>query len=241
MSEVTVNDIFNNMPKEEVNNEESNNSDAVDRIFGNLNNGDESKSEENSSHPLSELDVRGLGEQYMKESHMPRRSWNPNEIRTPIYDTPMPAPYLGGYRHVPDFTMRRFMDASYDNYTKDVFQMLTDGYENRIKQIKCILTVEEWDILNGTNFMSPFPMIQRYVAIITKLATNNVFEARPEDSVLTSGGYNFLGETTTNIVLDKHANMVNIKNVGVYNARKGDVVSFALSRYGYDGEIWRKL
>lgn len=239
MSEVTVNDIFNNMPKEEVHNEEPNNSDAVDRIFSNLNNAVESTPEENSSHPLSELDVRGLGEQYMKESHIPRRSWNPNERPTPRYG-PLPTPYLGGYP-VPDFTMKRFMDASYDNYTKDVFQMLTEGYENRVKQIKSILTVEEWDILNGTNFMSPFPMIQRYVAIITKLATNNVFEARPEDSVLTSGGYNYLGETKTNVVLDKHANMVNIKNEGMYNARKGDVVSFGLSRYGYDGEIWRKL
>ena len=239
MSEVTVNDIFNNMPKEETHNEEPNNSDVVDRIFSNLNNAVESTPEENSSHPLSELDVRGLGKQYVEESHIPRRSWNPNERRIPNYG-PLPAPYLGGYP-VPDFTMKRFMDASYDNYTKDVFQMLTEGYENRIKQIKCILTVEEWDILNGTNFMSPFPMIQRYVAIITKLATNNVFEARPEDSVLTSGGYNYLGETTSNVVLDKHANMVNIKNVGVYNARKGDVVSFGASRYGYDGEIWRKL
>lgn len=235
MSEVTVNDIFNNMPKEEVNNEEPNNSDAVNRIFGNLNNGVESTPEENSSHPLSELDVRGLGEQYMKESHMPRRSWNP----IPSYG-PVPTPYLGGYP-VPDFTMRRFMDDSYDNYTKDVFQMLTVGHENRIKQIKSILTVEEWDILNGTNFMSPFPMIQRYVAIITKLATNNVFEARPEDSALIPVGYNYLGETTSNVVLDKHANMVNIKNEGMHNARKGDVVSFASSRYGYDGETWRKL
>lgn len=240
MSEVTVNDIFNNMPKEELHNEEPNNSDAVDRIFSNLNSGVESTPEENSSQSLNETDVRDLGKQYMEESHMPRMSWNPNERRIPRYGAPVPAPYLGGYP-VPDFTMRRFMDASYDNYTKDEFQMLTEGYENRVKQIKRILTVEEWDILNGTNFMSPFPIIQKYVAIITKLATNNVFEVRPDDSVLRSSGYNYLGETKTNVVLDKHANMVNIKNVGMYNARKGDVVSFGVSRYGYDGEIWRKL
>lgn len=50
-----------------------------------------------------------------------------------------------------------------------------------IKNIKAVITVEEWEILRTTTFHSPQEQILRYADIITRLATaDNIFDKKSD-------------------------------------------------------------
>ena len=77
--------------------------------------------------------------------------------------------------------LKRFMDDSYDTY-QETFETITDAmnlasnYDKkqirdgvRFELIKQNVTVEEWYILNGTNYTSPTKQISRFANILLRL------------------------------------------------------------------------
>lgn len=195
------------------------------------------------------LNDRNVSMDYMHRPLPPR----PYSVLTPSY--------------LPIMNYKRFMDNSIDMYnqtpTADYhasfgYYDTEDKVDKRIKELKRKLTVEQWDILNGTNFMSDPKQITRYIGIIKSLLDVGIFgpltapqtvlrpksESRPADVVLYGSKQpeskaKHLGVTTTNIseLPERYLPTITIDGEEV-EAKPGDTTTYGDEDYAFNGTRW---
>lgn len=145
------------------------------------------------------MNINNLDEAYLTENESTDKTvddiMNNKNFESYLRQKPVRRPYTYSGSHIFSQMYRRFMDNSYDHYNQqpiDPQSINSYGYgysyltssnsdleakeDKRIMQIKKVLTVVDWDILNGTNFMSPPEQIEAYIAIIKKLIDAGVID-----------------------------------------------------------------